>query len=155
MGLRKVSETMRIQLKSFSCKRLKKKFTMKPPKVPHVMTLSVEYSSLQHEHYDKDHELFLTEAEKLIAGWKRELASEFEMKDLGLMHYFLGLELWQRSDEIFLSKGKYAIDILRRFGMMDCKSMATPMVTNLKKLSDTASDSDWWLPRCTNSLLDP
>ena len=44
-----------------------------------------------------------TGAEHLIVGCKRELASEFEMKDLGLMHYFLGLEVWQRSDEIFLS----------------------------------------------------
>ena len=47
------------------------------------------------------------------------------MKDLGLMHYFLGLEVWQRQEEIFLSKGKYTIDILKRFGMLDCKSMAT------------------------------
>jgi hypothetical protein len=62
------------------------------------------------------------------------------MKDLGLMHYFLGLEVWQRSDEIFLSQGKYTIEILQRFGMMDCKSMATPMTINLKLLSDSSSD---------------
>jgi hypothetical protein len=51
-------------------------------------------------------DLFLTRDENLIIGLKRELASEFEMKDLGLVHYFLGLEVWQRSDEIFLSQGK-------------------------------------------------
>jgi hypothetical protein len=62
------------------------------------------------------------------------------MKDLGLMHYFLGLEVWQRPDEIFLSQGKYTVEILQRFRMMDCKSMATPMVTNLKFLSDSSSD---------------
>jgi hypothetical protein len=75
-------------------------------------------------------------------GCKRELASEFEMKDLGLMHYFLGLEVWQKPGEIFLRQGKYTVEILSRFGMMDCKSMATPMMTNLKKLSDSTSDSD-------------
>jgi hypothetical protein len=85
-------------------------------------------------------DLFLTGDEKLIVGCKRELASEFEMKDLGLMHYFLGLEVWQRSDEIFLSQGKYIVEILQRFGMMDCKSMATPMMINLKLLSDSSSD---------------
>ena len=67
---------------------------------------------------------------------------EFEMKDLGLMHYFLGLEVWQRSDEIFLSQGKYTIDVLRRFGMMDYKSMTTPMVSNLKKLHETTSETN-------------
>ena len=68
-------------------------------------------------------DLFLTGAEKLIEWCKQQLASEFEMKDLGLMHYFLGLEVCQLKDEIFLSQGRYTIDILRRFGMMDCKSM--------------------------------
>ena len=47
-------------------------------------------------------DLFLIEGEKLIVWCKRELTSEFEMMDLGLMHYFLGLEVWQRADETFL-----------------------------------------------------
>jgi len=38
-------------------------------------------------------DLFLTGAETLIAVCKQDLAKEFEMKDLGLMHYFLGLEI--------------------------------------------------------------
>ena len=41
------------------------------------------------------------------------------MKELGLMHYFLGLEIWQRNDEIFMSQGKYTVDILHRFYIMD------------------------------------
>jgi hypothetical protein len=81
-------------------------------------------------------DLFLTREENLIAQTKRELSTEFEMKDLGLMHYFLGLEVWQKPGEIFFSQSKYAIDVLCRFGMMDCKSMTTPMISNLKKLQD-------------------
>jgi hypothetical protein len=84
--------------------------------------------------------LFLTGAEPLIIQCKRELASEFDMKDLGLMHYYLGLEVWQKHGEIFLGQGKYVVKILQKFGMMDCKSMATPMVTNLKKLRDFDSN---------------
>ena len=88
-------------------------------------------------------DLFLTGEEKLIAECKREqLTSEFEMKDLGLMHYFLGLEIWQRNDEIFLSQGKYTVDILRIFGTVDCKSINTPMDSNLRKLHETETGSD-------------
>jgi hypothetical protein len=87
-------------------------------------------------------DLFLTGEEQLIAQCKRELTSEFEMKYIGLMHYFLGLEVWQRTNEIFLSQGKYTVDTLRRFVMLDCKSMSTPMVSNLKKLHQSDSESD-------------
>jgi hypothetical protein len=62
------------------------------------------------------------------------------MKDLGLMHYYLGLEVWQKRGEDFLGQGKYAVRILQKFGMMDCKSMATPMTTDIRKVKDSDSD---------------
>ena len=67
--------------------------------------------------------------------------NKFEMKDLGMMHYFLGLEVWQHSDEIFLNQGKYTVEILKRFGMLDCKAMAAPMTTSLKLLNDDTSEA--------------
>ena len=39
-------------------------------------------------------DLFLTGEEKLILDSKRKLAAQFGMKDFGMMHYFLGLEVW-------------------------------------------------------------
>jgi hypothetical protein len=84
-------------------------------------------------------DLFITRAEDLIVDCKLGLASEFEMSDIGLMHYFLGMEVWQEEGHIFLGQGKYAVDILSRFQMEDCRPMSTPMITNWKKLS--ASDS--------------
>ena len=50
-------------------------------------------------------DLFPTGDEKLILDSKRKLATEFEMKDLGTLHYFLGLEVWQKPGEIVLSQG--------------------------------------------------
>jgi hypothetical protein len=85
-------------------------------------------------------DLFLTGEEKLMTECKKRLASEFEMKDLGLMHYFLGLEVWQSPERIFLNQGKYAVKILKRFDMLECKSMNTPMETKLKLLVDTSSE---------------
>ena len=40
-------------------------------------------------------DLFVTGMDELIADTKRKIAAEFEMKDLGMMHYLLGMEVWQ------------------------------------------------------------
>ena len=55
------------------------------------------------------------------------------------MHYFLGMEVWQNADGIFLEQGKYAIKILKRFRMMEC--ITTPMESNLKLLSDASLET--------------
>ena len=80
--------------------------------------------------------LFLIGNEKQIANCKKKLAEEFEMKYLGLMHYFIGVEVWHRLEGIFLNQGKYAVEILKIFDMLDCKAMATPIDTDMKLLSD-------------------
>jgi hypothetical protein len=82
-------------------------------------------------------DLILTGVEKLIEGCKSNLALEFEMKDIGPMHHFLGLEVWQRPSEIFLGLGRYTLKILKRFKMEDSRPMATPMVTNLGKIDSS------------------
>jgi hypothetical protein len=61
------------------------------------------------------------------------------MKDLGLMHYFLGLEVWQSPERIFLNQGKYVVEILKIFDLFECKSMNTPMEAKLKFLVNTSS----------------
>ena len=81
-------------------------------------------------------DLFLTGEYNLINECKNKLVVEFEIKDLGMMHYFLGLEVCQYLDDIFLNQGKYALEILNRFGMIDCKAMTTLMTTNLKLMND-------------------
>ena len=59
------------------------------------------------------------------------------MKGLGIMHYFLGLDIWKRSDDLFISQGKYTMEIMWRFGMVDFKSINTPMDSNLRKIHET------------------
>ena len=79
-------------------------------------------------------DLFLIGANPLILECKRELVSELKMKDLGLMLYFMGLEVWQKSGEIFLSQGKYVVKLLEIFDMVECKSFPTPMEMNFNKV---------------------
>ena len=78
--------------------------------------------------------------EKKISECKKNLVVKFEMKYLGMLHYFLGLEVWQSLEGIIFNQGKFAIKILKRFDMLECKSMATPMDTNLKLLVDASLD---------------
>ena len=87
-------------------------------------------------------DLFLTGTQRLIIECKYVLASEFEMKDLGMIHYFLGLVVWQRIDEIFPSQGKYTIEILKKFEILNFKPVAIPIMMNIKKLSVSYSDFD-------------
>ncbi|WMV55064.1 hypothetical protein MTR67_048449 [Solanum verrucosum] len=51
----------------------------------------------------------------------------FEMTDLGLMAYFLGVEIKQNEDNVFICQKKYAQEILKKFHMEDSKVMSTPM----------------------------
>jgi hypothetical protein len=60
-------------------------------------------------------DIFITGVERLINSCKESLSSEFEMTYIGLMHYFLELEVWQEPGHIFLGQGKYVCDILSIF----------------------------------------
>ncbi len=60
------------------------------------------------------------------------MMEEFEMTDLGEMHYFLGLEVQQTQDGIFLSQQKYVTDLLEQFHMSQCNTVSTPMNTSEK-----------------------
>ena len=55
------------------------------------------------------------------------------MKDLEMVAW--------RCGRISLGQGKYAVEILKRFRMIECKAMATPMASNLKLLSVASSNS--------------
>ena len=96
-------------------------------------------------------DLFITGAERLIQGCKQDVALEFEMKDIGLMHYFLGLEVWQEQGHIFLGQGRYTVEILSQFQMGDCRPMSTAMITNWKKLH--ASETEFVEPTLYRQLI--
>lgn len=65
------------------------------------------------------------------------LSSKFEMKDLGPLHYFLGIDVTRHTGGLFLSQRKYAEDIVERAGMASCKSSPTPADTK-PKMSDSS-----------------
>jgi len=62
----------------------------------------------------------------------QDLKKDFALKDLGDLHYFLGIEVNKVSDGILLSQEKYASDIIKRVNMQHCKSVSTPLSTSEK-----------------------
>ncbi|XP_048491346.1 uncharacterized mitochondrial protein AtMg00810-like [Beta vulgaris subsp. vulgaris] len=71
---------------------------------------------------------------------KKLLSSHFQMKDLGILRYFLGIEqVDQCKQGIFLSQKKYVQDLLHEYGMINCKAVRLPMDSHTK-LSTTAGD---------------
>ncbi|WKA12195.1 hypothetical protein VitviT2T_029611 [Vitis vinifera] len=60
------------------------------------------------------------------------LSKEFEMKDLGHLKYFLGIEVSRSSEGIFMFQRKYALDLLHETGMSGCQPVNTPIEEGLK-----------------------
>jgi hypothetical protein len=69
---------------------------------------------------------------KLLNHVKTSLKKKFEMRDLGFFHYFLGLQVLQTIEGIFLPQSKYACDLLHRFHMDDCKPTPSPFHFEVK-----------------------
>jgi transposase InsO family protein len=67
-----------------------------------------------------------------ISDLKRRLEAEFDIKDLGKLKYFLGMEFARSKEGIFLNQRKYILDLLTETGMTGCKAVETPMDPNVK-----------------------
>ena len=72
----------------------------------------------------------------MFDDFKQSMMIEFEMSDLGLMHYFLGIEVAQSSAGIFISQKKYVREMLDKFQMVNCNSVTTPVEHGLKLIKD-------------------
>jgi len=67
-----------------------------------------------------------------LNDFKATMQSEFEMTDLGLVKYFLGIEVEQSEKGFFICQQKYATDILKRFKMNKCKPTDKPIARGTK-----------------------
>jgi hypothetical protein len=74
-----------------------------------------------------------------IKKFSKDMQNEFEMSLLGKLSFFLGLQICQRNQGIFISQTKYIKEMLKRFGMEDCKLFTTPMQISCKLIQDVHS----------------
>ena len=67
--------------------------------------------------------------EKLCSKFAKLMQSKYEMSMMGELTYFLGLQVKQVKDGIFVSQTKYIYDLLKKFDLTDCSSAKTPIAT--------------------------
>jgi hypothetical protein len=79
--------------------------------------------------------------ESAIKQIESNMNKTFDMTGLGLLHYCLGVEVWRIGSFIFVSQTKYAMTLLDRFIMTDCKISSTLVVKGIKFLAKTISKS--------------
>ncbi|XP_024160679.1 secreted RxLR effector protein 161-like [Rosa chinensis] len=73
----------------------------------------------------------------MMVGFKNSMMNVFDMTDLGKIRlFFLGIEVLQQSDGIFICQKKYAMDVLKRFGMDGSSSVGSPIILGFKLHKD-------------------
>jgi hypothetical protein len=77
-----------------------------------------------------------------ISHLKKYLAQEFEVKDLGRLRYFLGIEISRGPKGMFLSQRKYILDLLKETGMLGCRPATTPIDQNHRLSKDAGTPVD-------------
>ena len=78
-------------------------------------------------------DIVIIRSDKLeISKLKTFFQTKFQTKDLGVLKYFLGIEIAQGKKGIFLSQRKYVLDLLSETGMIGYKPCDTPMILNSK-----------------------
>jgi hypothetical protein len=80
--------------------------------------------------------IYTGNCEELFEGFIDSMKKHFDMTDLGKMRYFLGVEVTQNANGIFIHQQKYAREILSRFGMEECNMVCNPIVPGSKLARD-------------------
>jgi Reverse transcriptase (RNA-dependent DNA polymerase)/Integrase core domain/gag-polypeptide of LTR copia-type/GAG-pre-integrase domain len=82
-------------------------------------------------------DLVITGSDQIgIQALKEHLRLEFDIKDLGVLRYFLGIEIARSQKGLFLCQRKYIMDLLKETGKLSAKPATTPMDCNNKDVSD-------------------
>ncbi|KAJ6423509.1 hypothetical protein OIU84_024466 [Salix udensis] len=92
----------------------------------HILIVSVYVDDL----------LITGDDEKFVDEFKLNMKNKFEMNELGLLAYFLGMEMNQSSEGCFVCQKQFTTKLLNKFAMENCKPVSTPMVLGVKLTKD-------------------
>ncbi|GJT21710.1 putative ribonuclease H-like domain-containing protein [Tanacetum coccineum] len=80
--------------------------------------------------------IFGSTKKSLCTKFEKMMHKKFQMSSMGELTFFLGLQVKQKNDGIFISQDKYVTEILKKFGFTDVKTASTPMETQKALLKD-------------------
>ncbi|GKA02564.1 putative ribonuclease H-like domain-containing protein [Tanacetum coccineum] len=80
--------------------------------------------------------IFGSTKKSLCTKFEKMMHKKFQMSSMGELTFFLGLQVKQKEDGIFISQDKYVTEILKKFGFTDVKTASTPMETQKLLLKD-------------------
>ncbi|KAL4311818.1 hypothetical protein GQ457_01G032430 [Hibiscus cannabinus] len=119
----------------------------------HLMSLGFERSLFESTLYVKHHDndvlivslyvddlLLIGNDAQMLEQFKQEMMKVFEMTDLELMSFFLGMKIKQAGHEVFICQKKYAKEILKKFKLEECKEVNTPMNQKEKLCKEDGTD---------------
>ncbi|GKF36827.1 putative ribonuclease H-like domain-containing protein [Tanacetum coccineum] len=71
--------------------------------------------------------IFGSTKKELCIAFEKLMHKKFQMSSMGELTFFLGLQVQQKKDDIFISQDKYVVEILKKFGFTEVKTASTPM----------------------------
>ncbi|GKB84197.1 uncharacterized mitochondrial protein-like protein, partial [Tanacetum coccineum] len=80
--------------------------------------------------------IFGSTKKELCIEFEKLMHEKFQMSSMGELTFFLGLQVKQKKDGIFISQDKYVVKILKKFRFTDVKTASTPMKTQKPLLKD-------------------
>nr|GEX10019.1 putative ribonuclease H-like domain-containing protein [Tanacetum cinerariifolium] len=95
------------------------------------------YETLATYLLDNDDIIFGATNKDLCRSFKKLMKDKFQMMSMGELTFFLGLQVKQKEDGIFISQDKYVAEILKKFGLTEGKSASTPIDIEKHLLKDS------------------
>ncbi|CAA3032335.1 reverse transcriptase [Olea europaea subsp. europaea] len=86
--------------------------------------------------------IFIGNNPSMFETFKENKMKEFEMTNIGFIAHFVGIEVKQQEDGIFISQSAYATDILKKFGMEKYNPITTPVESELELRKNEDIDVD-------------
>nr|GFB79026.1 putative ribonuclease H-like domain-containing protein [Tanacetum cinerariifolium] len=105
-------------------------------KIDQTSFIKKQKGDILHVHVYVDGIIFGSTNKELCKTFEKLMKDKFQMSSMGKLSFFLGLQVKQKDDGIFITQDKYVAEILRKFGLTDGKSASTPIDTEKPLLKD-------------------